>query len=36
MKKEPETIYADLGFENLMASIYGWYGHNGSAARKPI
>lgn len=36
MKKQPETIFADLGFENLMASIYGWYGHNGSAARKPI
>jgi hypothetical protein len=36
MKKEPETIYSYLGFENLMASIYGWYGHNGAAAHKPV
>ena len=35
MRKEPETIFADLGFENLMAFIYGWYGHNGSATHKP-
>ncbi len=36
MKKEPETIYVDLGFENLMASIYGWYGNKSNIAHKPV
>lgn len=35
MPKEAETIYIDLGFENLMSRLFGSSGHPCSAGRTP-
>lgn len=36
MRKEPEKIYVEVGFENLMRNIYGSAGHCSSAGHTRI